>query len=168
MTSTATMLSGNLNLTNTNLQLSTPVIVMGWGTLQHEQTNSNQHVGSDLHSWGFNCVDKVRIISTDQYMQIPHKPKAGDVIGTLLDLDSMMVCWSINGEEMMWLSIPVQGESNKIYPYVSAGVMPHGFEIRLANTQFCPDGYKDFSPTAPLFDYTPFAKQAQEFSDKEK
>lgn len=120
-------------------------LVMGWGTLQHEHISSSQHVGSDLHSWGYNCRDRLRLMMGEQLLLVPKRPVAGDVIGSMMNLETMMVCWSINGEELMWVSVPAQGNSEDIYPYVSASVEPCGVEIRLGNTQFKPAAYTDFS-----------------------
>ncbi|GET89603.1 hypothetical protein, conserved [Leishmania tarentolae] len=121
-------------------------VVMGWGTLEHERISSAQHVGSDLHSWGYNCRDHLRLMMTEQAMPVPRRPSAGDVIGSMIDLETMMVCWTINGQEISWVSVPAQGDGEEIYPYVSASVEPHSLKIRLGNTQFTPAGYQDYSP----------------------
>ncbi|CBH13973.1 hypothetical protein, conserved [Trypanosoma brucei gambiense DAL972] len=121
-------------------------IVMGWGTIQHEVVSSGQHVGSDIHSWGFNCQDRLRIMTGEQALVTPRPIVGGDIIGTLLDLDTMMMCWSVNGEELTWIAVSTQGKGEAIYPYVSAAMDPHGVLVRLSYTQFKPEGYKDFSP----------------------
>ncbi|CAC9497690.1 Zn-finger_in_Ran_binding_protein_and_others/SPRY_domain/HECT-domain_(ubiquitin-transferase)_-_putative [Leishmania infantum] len=121
-------------------------VVMGWGTLEHERIASAQHVGSDLHSWGYNCREHLRLMMTEQAMPVPRRPSAGDVIGSMIDLEAMMVCWTINGQEISWVSVPAQGDGEEIYPYVSASVEPHSLKIRLGNTQFKPAGYQDYSP----------------------
>nr|CCC92641.1 unnamed protein product [Trypanosoma congolense IL3000] len=121
-------------------------IVMGWGTIQHEVVSSGQHVGSDFHSWGFNCQDRLRILSGEQALVTPRPIVGGDVVGTLLDLDTMMMCWSVNGEELMWIPVSTDGKGEAIYPYVSASMEPYGVLVRLSYTQFKPEGYKDFSP----------------------
>ncbi|CAG9576564.1 conserved hypothetical protein [Leishmania major strain Friedlin] len=121
-------------------------VVMGWGTLEHERIASAQHVGSDLHSWGYNCREHLRLMMTEQAMPVPRRPSAGDVIGSMMDLETMMVCWTINGQEISWVSVPAQGDGEEIYPYVSASVEPHSLKIRLGNTQFKPPGYQDYSP----------------------
>ncbi|KAG5502290.1 hypothetical protein GH5_05263 [Leishmania sp. Ghana 2012 LV757] len=121
-------------------------VVMGWGTLEHERIASAQHVGSDLHSWGYNCREHLRLMMTEQAMPVPRRPSAGDIIGSMMDLETMMVCWTINGQEISWVSVPAQGDGEEIYPYVSASVEPHSLKIRLGNTQFKPAGYQDYSP----------------------
>ncbi|KAG5502017.1 hypothetical protein JKF63_04288 [Porcisia hertigi] len=121
-------------------------VVMGWGTLEHERIASAQHVGSDLHSWGFNCREHLRLMMTEQAIPVPRRPSAGDVIGSMIDLETMMVCWTINGQEISWVSVPAQGDGEEIYPYVSASVEPHSLKIRLGNTHFKPAGYQDYSP----------------------
>jgi hypothetical protein len=121
-------------------------IVMGWGTLEHERMASAQHVGSDLHSWGFNCREHLRLMMTEQAMPVPRRPNQGDVIGSMMDLETMMVCWTINGQEISWVSVPAQGDGEEIYPYVSALVEPQSVKIRLGNTRFKPAGYQDYTP----------------------
>ncbi|CAM39492.2 conserved hypothetical protein [Leishmania braziliensis MHOM/BR/75/M2904] len=121
-------------------------VVMGWGTLEHERIASAQHVGSDLHSWGYNCREHLRLMMTEQAIPVPRRPSAGDVIGSMIDLETMMVCWTINGQELSWVSVPAQGDGEEIYPYVSASVEPHSLKIRLGNTHFKPAGYQDYSP----------------------
>ncbi|KAG5476538.1 hypothetical protein LSCM1_04252 [Leishmania martiniquensis] len=123
-------------------------VVMGWGTLEHERIASAQHVGSDLHSWGYNCREHLRLMMTEQAMPVPRRPSAGDIIGSMMDLETMMVCWTVNGQEISWVSVPAQGDGEEIYPYVSASVEPHSLKIRLGNTQFRPAGYQDYSPPA--------------------
>ncbi|ORC92810.1 uncharacterized protein TM35_000021360 [Trypanosoma theileri] len=122
------------------------IVVMGWGTLQHEVLSSGRHVGSDIHSWGFNCQDRLRMLTGEQAITTPRPIVGGDVVGALLDLDSMMMCWSVNGEELMWVAVSTQGKGEAIYPFVSAAVDPYAVIIRLGHTQFKPEGYKDFSP----------------------
>ncbi|KPI88904.1 hypothetical protein ABL78_2021 [Leptomonas seymouri] len=121
-------------------------IVMGWGTVEHERTASAQHVGSDLHSWGFNCRENLRLMMTEQALPVPRRPNQGDVIGSMMDLETMMVCWTINGQEISWVSVPAQGYGEAIFPYVSASVEPQSVKIRLGNTRFKPAGYRDYTP----------------------
>ncbi|RNC57349.1 hypothetical protein TcCL_ESM05033 [Trypanosoma cruzi] len=121
-------------------------IIMGWGTMQHEVLSSGQHVGSDIHSWGFNCQDRLRVLTGEQAISTPRPIVGSDVIGALLDLDAMMMCWSVNGEQLMWVAVSTQGKGEAIYPFVSASVEPLGVVVRLGHTQFKPDGYEDFSP----------------------
>lgn len=121
-------------------------IVMGWGTVEHERIASAQHVGSDLHSWGFNCREHLRLMMTEQALPVPRRPNQGDVIGSMMDLETMMVCWTINGQEISWVSVPAQGDGEDIFPYVSASVEPQSVKIRLGNTRFKPAGYQDYTP----------------------
>ncbi|ESL05722.1 hypothetical protein TRSC58_06617 [Trypanosoma rangeli SC58] len=121
-------------------------IVMGWGTMQHEVLSGGQHVGSDIHSWGFNCQDRLRVLTGEQAIPTPRPIVGSDVIGALLDLDTMMMCWSLNGEQLMWVTVSTQGKGEAIYPFVSASVDPFGVVVRLGYTQFKPDGYEEFSP----------------------
>ncbi|RNF27171.1 uncharacterized protein Tco025E_00608 [Trypanosoma conorhini] len=121
-------------------------VVMGWGTMQHEVLSGGQHVGSDIHSWGFNCQDQLRVLTGEQAIPTPRPIVGSDVIGALLDLDAMMMCWSVNGEQLMWVTVSTQGKGEAIYPFVSASVDPVGVVVRLGHTQFKPDGYEDFSP----------------------
>ncbi|KEG12691.1 hypothetical protein DQ04_01501000 [Trypanosoma grayi] len=121
-------------------------IIMGWGTMQHEVLSSGQHVGSDIHSWGFNCQDRLRILTGEQMVSTSRPIVAGDVVGALLDLSTMMMCWSVNGEDLLWVAVSTQGKGEAIYPFVSASMDPHGVIVRLGNTQFKPEGYQDFSP----------------------
>ncbi|CAD2221330.1 Zn-finger in Ran binding protein and others/SPRY domain/HECT-domain (ubiquitin-transferase), putative [Angomonas deanei] len=123
-------------------------VVMGWGTLLHEQEASFQHVGADNHSWGFDCRDRLRIIGDEQRLRIV-PPSAGDVIGSYVDMQSLTVAWSVNGREVGKVSMPYSG-SSEIYPYVSGAVAPNAVQVRLTNTQFKPDGYSDYT-----FDDTP-------------
>ncbi|KAH8618815.1 SPRY domain [Trypanosoma vivax] len=122
-------------------------VIMGWGTMQHEVLSSGQHVGSDIYSWGFNCQDRLRILTGEQQLVVPRQITGGDVVGALLDLDSMMMCWSVNGEELLWVPVSIQSKGEAIYPFVSASMEPYGICVRLGNTQFKPKGYEDFSPT---------------------
>ena len=124
----------------------TKTIVMGWGTLEHERIASAQHVGSDLHSWGFNCREHLRLMMTEQALSVPRRPNQGDVIGSMMDLETMMLCWTINGQEISWVSVLAQGDGEEIFPYVSAAVEPQSVKIRLGNTRFKPAGYQDYTP----------------------
>lgn len=122
-------------------------VFCGWGTLQHEQERSRHHVGNDMYSWGYNCKDKVRLLGTDQVNPPPRRlPAGGDVIGALLDLETMMMTWSINGETLTWICVPYQKEGEALYPYVSSS-RTDGICVRLTHTQYCPSGFHDFTPT---------------------
>lgn len=124
-------------------------IMLGWGSREHEQQNSRQHVGSDMYSWGFNCHRRLQLME-ESHDFVPQRPiVGGDVVGALLDLDNLMMTWSVNGEAMTWVSVPLQGIGEKIYPYVSAFAFSP-IQMRLTNTLFKPEGYKDFSSSAMI------------------
>lgn len=151
-------------------------MVCGWGTLQHESLHSLNHVGSDMHSWGYNCVDRIFLLKSFQLTPPPNRPPmGGDVIGALLDFDAMMMAWSINGETLMWVSIPYQGGDEEVYPYVSSSV--RGVRIRLIHTQCLPQGYHDFTlPNEQIASYSKcsevkpqsysFYKELSQFTDE--
>lgn len=123
--------------------------VVGWGTLQHEHEGSHNHVGSDLNSWGYNFVDRVFLMETEQLLAVSRPPGGRDVVGLLLNFDDMMMTWSVNGEEMNWVTLPSQGDGEMVYPYLSACV-PQSITMRLCRTQYLPRGYKDFTPDSDL------------------
>ncbi|CUG89776.1 Hypothetical protein, putative [Bodo saltans] len=120
-------------------------IVMGWGSKLHEVQGSSQHVGSDFHSWGFNGRNRIRLLTGEQEIAVPHNTVSGDVIGSLLDLERKQMCWSINGELLQWVDIPLQGDGEPIYPYVSASVDPHFVLVLLNETQYLPEGFTEFT-----------------------
>jgi hypothetical protein len=121
---------------------------MGWGTNMHAIEKSTVHVGADVHSWGYTLKASVWSLGGETEYLPPTRVMPGDVVGSILDLDQRKVCWLLNGVQMPWLEVPIGGDGEAIFPFVSASVSPSSIQIRLANCRDIPRSCRDFTSVA--------------------
>ena len=125
-------------------------IVIGWGRRKHALDSAANHVGTDDASWGYNMKSHLFILGAQQDYVPPSRVNPGDVIGALLNFTTNSTCFSVNGVLLRWVDVtPIVGDEG-VFPFVSASVRGGSIELRLSNTQYLPDGYRDFTPKGDL------------------
>eukprot|EP00760_Papus_ankaliazontas_P008084 PhM_4_TR13660/c0_g1_i1/m.26980 len=115
-------------------------IAMGWGTAAHATQSSGRHVGSDAISWSYRPFDGT-VMHRGEPTRIPTTlmPKAGDVLGTYVDLRAMTITWMLNGEVIT--TFPIVHSLGELHAYLSCSCAPGtgcDMQLLLRDMRFIP------------------------------